>query len=247
MNFDRSSGYIQTDDAALYYETYPSLKQDAPCLILLHGNGEDLHIFDDFIDCLIPSHSLVAMDTRHHGRSSQGIRELSYVLFAEDLFALVNELKIGSFLVLGFSDGAITALEFALRHKELLTAMILVGGNISPSGLSFFTRAGLLLLSLIHRTRDTLTRVKRDATRLIELMLGQAEITCEQLGDITVPALVIHGEFDMIKQSHSALIASSLPHARRVMIPGASHFVMKDDPREFKRVLLEFLQEVAIG
>jgi len=246
-NFDCSSGFIRAGEVALYYERYFSPKKNAPVLILLHGNGEDLHIFDNLIECLIPSYTLITMDTRHHGMSSKGTDPLSYELFAEDLFVLVNELAIGSFLVLGFSDGAITALEFALRHKERLSAMILVGVNISPTGLTFFTGIGLQVLSLLHKTRDLLTRKRRDATRFVELMLKQPDISCEQLSYLSVPALVVHGEHDMVKDSHSALIATSLPHARRVMIPGASHFVMKDRPQEFKHIILEFLQEVAAG
>lgn len=245
-NFDRSNGYVLTGDAALYHEVHISPNTKAPYMILLHGNGEDLHIFDDLIGCLIPHCSLIAVDTRHHGRSSQGMRELSYELFAEDLFALVNELGIDRFLVLGFSDGAITALEFAMRHREHLSAMILVGANISPAGLTFFTRTSLLLLSVVQKTRDLLTRKRRDATRFTDLMLTQPQISCEQLEELSVPALVVHGEFDMIKNSHSALIASSLPQARRVMISGASHFVMKDRPQEFERVILDFLQEIAV-
>jgi len=246
-NFDCSNGFIRTGDVALYYEIHSSPKKNAPFLILLHGNGENLHIFDDLIKCLIYHCSLITMDTRHHGRSSQGTRDLSYELFAEDLFAVVNELHIGLFMVLGFSDGAITALEFAIRHSERLSAMVLVGANISPAGLSFLTRAGLQLLSLLHNARDLLTRKRRDATRFVDLMLKHPNITCEQLSELTVPALVVHGEFEMIKSSHSALIASSLPQARRVMISGASHFVMKDRPLQFERVIMEFLQEVAVG
>jgi pimeloyl-ACP methyl ester carboxylesterase len=242
-NITWSNGYIRNNDAALYYEVHPSVEEGAPLLICLHGNGEDMHIFDEHIAPLLPYYTVITPDSRAQGKSSAGERPLSYELFAEDLFTLINKLQIGNFLLLGFSDGGNTALEFALRHQERVCAMILVGANLSPEGLTATTRRGLQLLALGNGLRDLMSRGKRKDRDLVRLMLEHPHIEPQQLEKVSIPTLVISGERDVIKNEHSELIAASLPNARRVVIPGAGHFVMKDAPDEFSRIVLEFLME----
>lgn len=240
-----SNGYVRNDDAALYYEVHPGAQDNAPLLILLHGNGEDMHIFDGHIEPLLPYYTVITMDTRAQGKSSKGTRPLSYELFADDLFTLINKLQIGNFLLLGFSDGGNTALELALKHQERVAAMILVGANLSPDGLTTMTRKGLQLLAAGRGLKDIFSRggeANRDRD-LVRLMLEHPHIDPPQLEKVTIPTLVISGEKDIIKAEHSQLIADSLPNARHVVMAGAGHFVMKDAPQEFDRVIFEFLME----
>jgi len=238
-----SNGYIRNEDAALYYEVHPSSQENAPILVLLHGNGEDMHIFDDHIEPLLPYYTIITMDTRHHGKSSQGNKPLTYELFSEDLFTLINKLHIGNFLIIGFSDGAITALELALKHQERIAAMILIGVNISPDGLTFLMKAGSQLLLAAKNVQGLFTKKAQPDKELIRLMLDHPHIDPAQLEKITVPALIISGERDIVKDEHSRLIEASLPNARRVVIPKTSHYVMKDAPLEFDRIVHEFLME----
>ena len=238
-----SNGYVRNEDAALYYEVHQSTQENAPILILLHGNGQDMHIFDRHIEPLLPYYTVITVDTRHHGKSSMGEKPLTYELFSEDLFTLINKLHIGNFLILGFADGAITALELALKHQERIAAMILVGANISPDGLTAITRKGLQLLSLGNRLRGVFFKQVKADNELIRLMLDHPHIEPDQLKKITVPTLVISGEQDIVKEDHGELIAASLPKARRVVMPGTTHFVMRDAPEEFDRIVYEFLME----
>jgi pimeloyl-ACP methyl ester carboxylesterase len=240
-----SNGYVRNDDAALYYEVHQSTQDNAPLLILLHGNGEDMHIFDGHIEPLLPYYTVITMDSRGQGKSSRGTRPFSYSLFAEDLFTLTNKLQIGNFLLLGFSDGGNTALELVLQHQERVGAMILVGANLAPEGMTTMTRKGLQLLMAGQNLKAIFSRKKDDdcGQDLIRLMLEHPHIDPQQLEKVSVPTLVVNGERDIIKNEHSELIASALANARHVVIPGASHFVMKDAPAEFDRVILEFLME----
>jgi pimeloyl-ACP methyl ester carboxylesterase len=238
-----TNGYVRNDDAALYYEVHQGNQPDAPFLICLHGNGEDMHIFDGHIEPLLPYYHVITMDARAQGKSSKGDRPLSYELFAEDLFTLMNKLQIGSCILLGFSDGGNTALELALQHQERVAAMILVGANLNPDGLTLLNHRGLQLLAAGQGMKNLFAKGGETNRELVRLMLEHPHIDPEQLEKVTVPTLVINGENDLIKDEHSRLIASSLPNARRVIIPKTSHFVIRDAPKEFDRLVLEFLME----
>jgi pimeloyl-ACP methyl ester carboxylesterase len=238
-----SNGYIRNDDAALYYEVHPSTLEHAPLLVCLHGNREDMHIFDGHIEPFLPHYTVITVDSRGQGKSSRGERPLSYRLFAEDLFALINKLQIGSFLLLGFSDGGNTALELALQHQERVAAMILVGANLNPEGLTGLVRKALQLQVAGKGLKGVFSRKEDGDRELIRLMLEHPCIEPQQLEKVTVPTLVVNGEQDIVKDEHSELIAGSLPNARRVVVPKAGHFVMKDAPAEFDRIVLDFLME----
>jgi pimeloyl-ACP methyl ester carboxylesterase len=121
--------------------------------------------------------------------------------------------------------------------------MILVGGNLFPDGLQAMFRKGLRLQSAGAGLRSLMKRDARSQKELIDLMLKEPNIDPEDLRTITVPTLIVNGENDVVTAAHSMLIASSLPKARRVVVAGASHFVMKENPEEFDRLVLEFLLE----
>ena len=53
-------------------------------LILLHGNGEDHHIFDESVDALAKEWTVYRPDSRGHGQSSP-VREFHYQDMAEDI------------------------------------------------------------------------------------------------------------------------------------------------------------------
>jgi pimeloyl-ACP methyl ester carboxylesterase len=238
-----SNGYVRNEDAALYYEVHPSEQSEAPFIILLHGNGEDMTIFEGHIEPLLPYYTVITMDTRAQGKSSKGDKPFSYALFAEDLFLLMNKLQIGNTILIGFSDGANTALELALRHQERIAAMILIGGNLDPDGLTSLARKQLRLQSAGQSLHGLFSRDRKTDKELVKLMFTHPKIDPERLRKITVPTLIVNGEKDVVRDEHSEMIAESLADARRVVIPGATHFVMKDAPEEFDRIVLDFLME----
>jgi pimeloyl-ACP methyl ester carboxylesterase len=57
-----------------------------------------------------------------------------------------------------------------------------------------------------------------------------------------VPTLVISGEFDpLVPPALSRRVAEAIPGARYAEIRGAAHNPMDERPREFTRILLDFL------
>jgi pimeloyl-ACP methyl ester carboxylesterase len=65
-----------------------------------------------------------------------------------------------------------------------------------------------------------------------------------QLGEITAPTLVVTGEDDFITGPVCAdEIAGCLGDARKVIIPGAGHFVFVEAPEAFREAVLDFLEE----
>ena len=75
---------------------------------------------------------------------------------------------------------------------------------------------------------------------MLGLMVNDPNVKAEEISCIQNPTLVIAGEKDMIKDSHTRLIAKSIPGAMLSIIPG-NHFIANKNPDTFNEVVLRFL------
>jgi pimeloyl-ACP methyl ester carboxylesterase len=91
-----------------------------------HGLGED--VTQPFSLFLPPRHvRLIAFDARGHGATKPlgEARDLRFDIFADDLHALMDKLKIRRAIVGGISMGAGVALNFCVRYPDRVTALVL--------------------------------------------------------------------------------------------------------------------------
>ena len=198
---------IQLDNHVIYYEH----TGEGQPLLLLHGNKEDHHIFDELCEDLENEYEIYAVDLRGHGLSAKE-KEYHYSDMAEDIIRLIESLNIEKPLITGFSDGAIIALMVAMKRSDLIYGIVACGPNLSPRALTFGTRM----------------EIKRDFRKghdpLDELMLREPDIRESDLGQINVPALIMAGERDICKKSHFESIAKAIRGSRLEILPGEDHF-----------------------
>ena len=241
---DTRQEFLHNSGANIFYSEYFPADPQAPTLILLHGNGEDHTYFVKQIPAFSPHFRLVLMDTRGQGQSTGGDGELNFSVFAADLLALMDHLQIAKAHLLGFSDGGNLALTFALAHPERVQSLILNGANLEPGGVKLSTQLPIVLGYGCCRLLSPFSRKARQNGAVLGLMVNHPHIPPQALAALTMPALVIVGERDMIRDRHSQLIARSLPNAQFVRIPGGDHFCAAKCPEVFNRAVLSFLQNL---
>lgn len=241
---DTRQEFLHNSGANIFYSEYFPADPQAPTLILLHGNGEDHTYFVKQIPALSPHFRLVLMDTRGQGQSTGGDGELNFSVFAADLLALMDHLQIAKAHLLGFSDGGNLALTFALAHPERVQSLILNGANLEPGGVKLSTQLPIVLGYGCCRLLSPFSHKARQNGALLGLMVNHPHIPPQALAALTMPALVIVGERDMIRDRHSQLIARSLPNAQFVRIPGGDHFCAAKCPEVFNHAVLSFLQNL---
>ena len=211
-------------------------------LILLHGNGEDNSYFVYQVAYFSRFYRVIAIDTRGHGQSPRGTAPFSIQQFAEDLRGFLDQHDIPKAHILGFSDGGNIALTFALHYPERVDRLILNGANLFPAGVKPTVQLPIVLgyhtASLFAKRSP---KAKENAA-LLGLMVKEPNIRPEELNGLTVPTLVIAGTKDLIRESHTRLIARSLPNARLVLLPG-DHFIANKEPAAFNRAVRDFLNE----
>ena len=146
-------------------------------------------------------------------------------------------------MLLGFSDGANIAMQFALDHPEMVRALILNGGNLDPCGVRRSTQLPIELGYRIAKHFASRSEGAKRNAELLGLMVNEPHLTPADLSRLPMPALVICGTRDMIKESHSKMIADSLPHASLTILPG-DHFLANKRPAAFNRAVDDFLKTI---
>ncbi len=198
--------YIHINRQILFYEK----TGEGPPLLLLHGNGEDHTIFDALIPLLSKAYTIYAIDSRGHGASNP-TEEYSYLGMTEDIAQLIAALEIRSPILFGFSDGGIIGLLLALRYPGLISRMIISGANLNPRGMK---------RTFLHKIKQ---HYKKSGSPLDRMMLEEPNIRPVVLAKIHIPVLVLAGEHDIIKSTHTKLIAEKLPYSQLIIIPGEDH------------------------
>lgn len=190
----------------LFYEKEGS----GPPLILLHGNGEDHHIFDEAAALLTREWTVYRLDSRGHGQSSR-VKELHYEDLAGDVISLIQGLGLEAPVLYGFSDGGIAGLLTALRAPTLLSGMVISGANLQPRGMKGLFYWMFRVLNLFRRKPEW------------DMMLTEPSIRKSDLQTIAVPVYVTAGERDMIRESHTKFIAEHIPESRLNILEGETH------------------------
>lgn len=197
---------INVNGIELFYEKEGS----GPPLILLHGNGEDHHIFDEAAAVLAKNWTLYRLDSRGHGQSTR-VEELHYEDLAEDVIRLIQALELERPVLYGFSDGGIVGILTALRAPDLLSGMIISGANLQPRGMKGLFYWIFRIFNLFRRKPEW------------EMLLTEPSIRKSDLRTIEIPVYVTAGERDVIRESHTKFIAEHIPESRLDILEGETH------------------------
>lgn len=187
-------------------------------LILLHGNGEDLQIFDKLISKLKKQFTVYAIDSRNHGSSTR-TEDFSYETMAEDIHQFIEKLELKHVSVIGFSDGAIISLLLTLKYPQIFKKMVLLGVNLKPS--DFKLDIYNSIVEEYEKTQDP----------LFKMMLEQPNIELDNLKEINTPTLVIGAEGDLYNEDSFQNIAYTMPDAELKIMKGHDHgsYVINSD------------------
>ena len=224
-------------DIALYYQE----KGNQEPFILLHGNGEDGTYFRHQIEYFSRRYRVIALDTRGHGKSPRGTAPFTIAQFSRDLYDFMTDLEIPAAVILGFSDGANIAMQFAIKHPDKVKALILNGGNLNPDGVKRTTQIPIEIGYKIAKRFAAKSPGAKRSAEMLGLMVNEPNIEPKELAKITAPTLVICGSRDMIKESHTKKIAENVPGAELAIVKG-THFIANKKYAAFNKEVEAFLQ-----
>lgn len=232
--------YITTRGIKIYYETYG---QGEP-LLMIHGNGGSISAFKYQIGFFQKYYKVIVADSRAQGKTIDHGEVLNYEMMAEDMNALLDSLHIASANVIGWSDGGINGLLLAIHHPEKVKKLVISGANLIPDA-SVLDPQGV---AFIADAKKELMAAKQDASikntlKLIDMMALEPHIPTTDLQKIKCPVLVIGGDADVIKPSHTVQIFENIPQANLWILPFSGHATMQRSKEEFNSKVFSFFQK----
>jgi pimeloyl-ACP methyl ester carboxylesterase len=215
-----------------------------PPVVLLHGNSENGTVFDRMLPYL-GDFTTIQLDSRGHGRSARGERPLTIKQLAIDvgrsLIAYRDSTGTGPCGLIGFSDGANIGLELAIHRPDLLAAQVLMGGNVTPGALKPVTNAMILGGYWAMRAVGAVSPAARRRADIWGLMVGQPNVSREQLESVEVPTMIMVGQRDVVPRRESQLTARLIPGAEWVEVAGQSHLLPRGAPKLVADLATAFL------
>ncbi len=260
------------DGVRIHYEVLGRL--GAPVVLMIQGLGADKHGWDMQRYLLALRYRVIAFDNRGAGRSDKPFSAYSLEAMSDDAIAVLDACKVEQAHVVGASMGGALALLMAVRHPERVLSLSLVctaGRNhqwrreLLESWAVAATEQGMGAMAgeaarwvigprSFRRLMPVfgwlgplgLNRPAHAFAAQVRAILAHDDSTAEQFDDITVPALVVVGNQDILTpRGDSEELAEKLPNAELVVISGAAHGLMVEHATTFNRVLFEFLNRQA--
>lgn len=236
---DSTGKYAAVNGIKIYYEEYGIGEP----LLLLHGNSESIRAFRQQIPELSKYYRVITIDTRGQGKSTEDGKTYTYDLFAEDMNALLDYLKIDSANVVGWSDGGNTGLVMAMKFPGKVKKLVTMGANVFIDHTVVDKWVFKELNKELKELANDTTYLTRNRTRLIQLLLTEPKHTFIELRAIKCPVLVLAGEKDVIKEEHTRKIAENITGSSLIIAPKQTHYYPSENPEAFNKTVLDFLKK----
>jgi pimeloyl-ACP methyl ester carboxylesterase len=243
-----AEGHVARDGARIWYATYG---RGAP-VVLLHGGLGHSGNWGYQVPALVAAgRRAVLVDSRGHGRSTRDARPFTYELLASDVLAVLDALGLDRAAVVGWSDGACTALILARRTPSRVAGVFFFGCNMDPGGVKEFIPTPVIDRCFSRHAKEyaRLSRTPDDFEAFVAavslMQRTQPNYAADDLAEVRVPVTVVHAEGDeFIKREHAEYLAQSIPGADLVLLPGVTHFAPLQRPAQFNAAVLAFLGRV---
>lgn len=227
-----------------------------PPLVMLHGATS---IGADDFAAQIPLFSkafrVILPDARGHGLTRWDAGNgFEHGWLVEDLTDFVDGLELETFHLLGFSMGAMTALQFASRSPDRLRTVVIVGITpqreprasvarrlMDPHRADVDDPAWGRVLARRHDAGQGEGAWRRLLPAIAADVARHPLLTPRELHAIDAPALIVCGDRDpFVPVGHAWELQRQLPDARLFVVPDSNHEVMVRRPGLFNEALSGF-------
>lgn len=241
-------GHAENAGSHIWY----AVMGDGPPVVLLHGGlGNSGNWGYQVPDLLAGGYRVIVIDSRGHGRSTRDDCPFTYDLMAADVLAVMDALDIERVAMVGWSDGACTALALARQAPERVAGVFFFACNVDPSGAKPFQPTPVIDRCFARHKADyaalstTPDGFDAFAGAIQVMQASQPDYSARDLAGIEVPVTVVQAEFDeFIEFEHARYLARTLPDAEFVLLPDVSHFAPLQRPDVFNGAVRHFLNGV---
>lgn len=219
-------------------------------VLLLHGGLSETDSYASvMVEPLQTGFHLYAYDRAGHGYSADVPGSFYFNFQRDEAIAFISEVIKQPVHLVGYSDGANIALMVAIARPDLVKSIVAIAGNFQPTGLVELPSFDPANIS--NEDRVEYANMSPDAPETLELKIAkmheiwkvEPDLAKAELASIKCPVLVMAGDDDVVKHSHSIELFESLPLGQLAIVPGTSHGLVKEKPAVVTALIKDFLSD----
>ena len=255
---------ITTDQGIVHYEVYGRGRP----VILLHGWLGSWGLWQETMTYLGQSFRTYALDFWGFGESGKKRSTYAVSDFVSLVDQFMERLGIAQAPIVGHSMGGTVSMMMALQFPQRVTKVVVVGSPIVGSSLALplklagyrgiafmlFNMMGAFRLAMRYYSPmicsdprfpammdNDLSRTTLESFLVSIASLRRTDLR-SQLSQIKIPAMGMFGDRDIIVNPRQwQTMQTGIPTARIERFKNAGHFIMLDEPMQFKLILKDFI------
>ena len=222
-------------------------------LVYLHGGFSDSRELDPVRARYAAGFRVFTPDRRGHGCTPDVDGPMDFERIAADTIAFLEQVVGGPAHLVGFSDGATTALHVALRRPDLVRRMVMISGQFHRDGLLPDLFGDDLEAAVAGMSESPQARrygeVSPDgpghypvvAEKIMRMAFEEPRLDVAELARVQARTLVVAADDDVVRLEHTLEIYRMIPDAELAVVPGTSHVLILEKPDLVARLVLDFL------
>ncbi|MFH2051367.1 MAG: alpha/beta hydrolase [bacterium] len=234
----------------------------SPTLVFVHGWSCDGTYWKAQVDHFAPAHRVVAVDLAGHGESGQAREDYTIEAFGGDVAAVLEELDIHDAVLVGHSMGGGVVVEAALAAPDRVKGLVgidnfhevsfdlpeaQIEGYLNAFRNDFRGTCVPWVMSMFPAGADSaLARAVAEdmasappavaISAMHNLLQWYGATAPQRLPLLRCPLMCINSDNP---PTDEAGLKDAVPGYQVRYMPGRGHFLMKEDPQEFNRLLSE--------
>jgi len=250
---------VQVNGMQMYYEVSGSGEP----LIVLHGAYMNIPMMGEIIPQLAKTHRVCALELQGHGRTTDINRPITYQNLADDVSAFMDAVGLKKADVFGYSMGAMTGLQVAIRHPAKINRLVVAGVAYDFRGWQPEFQAAIPQMSVDmlpavleqeYRKLAANPNGFRDLARKV-IALQQEPMAWEaDVKALKTPVLIIAGDADGSTLEHNVSLfrllgggvmgdmGKPLPASRLAILPATSHTAVITQVNLLLPIIEQFLR-----
>lgn len=207
-----TTGYASVNGLKMYYEVHG---QGEP-VVMLHGAFMSIPgDWSDWIAELAKTRKVIAVEMQGHGRTADIDREMTFENLSDDVAALLDQLKIPSADIIGYSLGGAVAMQCAIRHPEKTRKVVSISAVIrrdgwvkegveALAGLTPDVFKGSPLETEYKKLSPTPDKFPDFIKHIVTMVSKPYDLGADKFKATKAPMFFIHGDADGVRFEHIA-------------------------------------------
>lgn len=219
-------------------------------VVLLHGGLSATEDWDKYVlPAVQDSFHVFAYDRTGQGRTADQIGSLHFDFQTKEAIAYLEDVVKSPAHLIGWSDGGIIALLVAIERPDLVRSIVAIGANYhyqsGGEAIELWEVSDEDRQEHAERSPDAPETIDSKVARMWAIWTSEPTLSQKDLAKIKSPTLIMASDDENFSFEHITSMYEAIPLGQLAIIPGTSHYVIKEKPDLTQAIIKNFLSNLA--